>query len=144
MSPGSSAAKAYQRAEVETMTQRDLLVKLYQGSERFLNLAMAAIANKEIETAHVNCQKAKRIFMELMSTLNMEVGGEIAVRLRDLYLFFIGEIVEANLTKDRERIAKILPVIATLRQGWERVPDEFANVSSLPQNNRDSTLNFRT
>jgi flagellar protein FliS len=144
MGPAANAFNAYKQAEIETISQRDLLVKLYQGVERFLNIAMVGIANGEIESVNTNCQKAKRIFMELLSTLNMEVGGDVAVRLRDLYLFFIAEIVEGNLTKDRERIAKIMPVIATLREAWQGVPDEFANVSSLPQDSQGSTLNIRS
>lgn len=144
MGPAANAYKAYQSAEIETISQRELLVRLYQGAERFLNLAMAAIANHEVETVNSNCQKAKRIFMELLATLNMEVGGEVTARLRDLYLFFIGEIVEGNLRKDRERLARILPVIATLREAWQQIPDEFANVSSLPEGQRQGSLNIRS
>ena len=36
MPPAASAYSAYRSAEVETLTQRDLIIKLYQGAERFL------------------------------------------------------------------------------------------------------------
>ena len=45
--------------------------------------------NKQWYQANEGCQKAKRIFVELLSTLNFEVGGEIAERLRDIYLFLL-------------------------------------------------------
>ncbi|MHC5067865.1 MAG: flagellar export chaperone FliS, partial [Planctomycetota bacterium] len=126
-----------------TLSQRDLLVKLYQGAERFINTAMAAMVNGGVEDAHINCQKAKRIFIELLSTLNMEVGGEVATQLQALYTFLIDEIAQANLAKDRERLAKLLPVVATLREAWQGIPDDMANVSSL-NSGADHTFSVRT
>jgi len=126
-----SAQSAYRNAEIETLTQRELIVKLYEGSERFLAIAQAAMQNRQIELAHDNCQKAKAIFIELMSTLSFENGGETATQLRDLYVFFITHISNANLTKRPEMLAEIIPIIANLRSAWEQIPAELANLSSL-------------
>lgn len=142
--PAAAAYAAYRHAEVTTLSQRDLLVKLFQGAERFLVLARTGLANRQYELADTNCQKAKRIFMELMATLNFEAGGAIAGQLRDLYLFLIGEIVQANLRRDGERLHRLLPVIATLREGWEQVPAEFAGISSLPPESHGNHLNIRS
>ena len=64
MPPAASAYSAYRTAEVETLTQRDLIIKLYQGAERFLLQAKIGMENKQIESATEGCQKAKRIFVE--------------------------------------------------------------------------------
>ena len=131
MGAANSYKKAYGAAEVETLSQRDILIRLFQGAERFLVQAQLAMSNRQIEPAHHHCQKARAIFVELLSTLNFELGGEIAVQLRDLYVFIIGRITEANLRKDPAIIAGILPAIATLREGWEQIPDEHARTSAL-------------
>lgn len=136
----SSAYSAYRSAEVETLNQRDLIVKLYEGAERFLNQACVAMQARQIEEAHHRCTKAKAIFIELLSTLNLEQGGEIAQRLRALYSFFLDQITLANTSKDPASIIAILPVIATLREGWQQVPEEDANVSSL-EGNQGHALN---
>ncbi len=133
------AYQAYKTAEVDTLSQRELLVRLYQGAERFIGQGLAAMREGRHEDCNTYCQKSKRIFLELLSTLNFEQGGEIAVRLRDLYLFFVTELVESNLRKEPDRLAGILPVVVTLREGWEGVPDEYANVSSaMPTGGRHS------
>ncbi|TVR14466.1 MAG: flagellar export chaperone FliS [Planctomycetota bacterium] len=138
--PNAAAAFAqYRKTETETLTQRDLLVRLYFGIERFINIAAQSMREKQWYEANENCQKAKRIFIELLSTLNLEVGGQLAQQLRDLYLFMITEIVESNVHHDPERILKLLPVVATLRSAWEEIPAEEANVSSL---NGDAQSNF--
>jgi flagellar protein FliS len=123
---------AYRSAELQTIPQRDLIVRLYQGAERFLNQAQLAIHNRQYEMAHHTCVKAKAIFSELLATLNFELGGEIAQQLKALYLFLIVEITEANLRKDAQRIAALLPIVATLREAWQEIPDSEAHISGLP------------
>jgi flagellar protein FliS len=122
----ANAYSAYRSAELQTISQRDLIVRLYQGAERFLIQAQAAIHNKQHEMAHHNCQKAKAIFSELLATLNAEQGGPIAHQLKELYLFLIIRTVEANLRKDPTLIAGILPIVATLREAWQQIPDDQA------------------
>lgn len=131
MASAASAFASYRSAEATTLSQRDLLVRLFQGVERFLSQGRLAMINKEWYQANEGCQKAKRIFVELLSTLNFEAGGEIAERLRDLYLFLIGEIVEANVHHQPERLEALMPVVATLRSAWQDIPDSEANTSSL-------------
>ena len=144
MSPANHAAHAYRNAEVTTLTQRDLIVKLYQGAERFLIQAKAGMANDKEDLVLIGCQKAKRIFVELTATLNFEQGGDIAEQLRNLYVFLIGEIGRASQERDPGAIEGILPIIATLREAWQNVPDEHANTSSMPQPGQSHTLNIRT
>lgn len=143
MASAAAAFASYRNAEASTLSQRDLLIRLFQGAERFLNQGRLAIINKEWYQANEGCQKAKRIFVELLSTLNFDVGGDIAERLRDLYLYLIGEIVEANINHDADRLQAIMPVVATLRSAWEGIPDADANTSSLTMD-RDATFNIRT
>lgn len=140
----ATKVSAYRSAEVEGISQRDLIVMLYRGAERFLLTARVAMANHEIEPAHEQCQRAKQIFIELLATLNMEAGGDFAVRLRSLYAFFITRISEANLNKDPLKIDEILPIIAELRTGWEQIPDDLANTSSIPDQGRQGILDIST
>ena len=139
-----NASNAYRTAEVHTSSQKDLILCLYAGLERFLRTAQAAMRNRQIEAAHQHCEKAKGILTELLSTLHLEAGGELAVQLRDLYVFLISQVVEANLRKEPALIDGILPVIATLHDGWQQVPEEHANLTSVPVSNQGHAVNFRS
>lgn len=132
MSPAATAYAAYRSAEIKTISQKDLIVLLYQGAERFLEAGRQAMELRQLETAMTQCHRAKEILVELMSTLNFEAGGDLAVQLKDLYAFFIVQITEASLRKNPAQITAILPILATLREGWQQIPDDFANVSSMP------------
>ncbi len=144
MAMGSQAYSAYKNAEVTTLSQRDLIIKLYEGADRFLLQAESGITNSQWELAHITCCKAKAIFMELLSTLNFEKGEAIAEQLRDLYLFIITEIIQSNMTKDADRLNKLHPIIQTLLDAWRDVPEEFANSGATTIAETGNTFNFRT
>ncbi|NRA38647.1 MAG: flagellar export chaperone FliS [Planctomycetes bacterium] len=144
MSAGSQAFNAYKSAEIKTLSQRELIIKLYEGADRFLLHAQAAIYNQEWEMSHEKCSKAKAIFMELLSTLNFENGGAIAGQLRDLYLFLISEIIESNLTKDAERLKKLHPIIHSLLSAWRDIPENLANSGGANGGDPGTTFNIRT
>jgi flagellar secretion chaperone FliS len=139
----STAHAAYRSAEVTTLSQRELIVRLYQGAERFLAAGRDAIAAKKGEEAVIQCRRARDIFIELMATLNFEIGGDVAQQLRSLYAFIIYQISEASLKKNQAQIDALLPIIKTLREGWQAIPDEHANVTSIPEGNHGHSLNLR-
>lgn len=139
----STVHAAYRSAEVETLSQRELIVRLYQGAEKFLLAGRSALEKGKGEEAITQCRRARDIFVELMSTLNFEAGGDLANQLRDLYAFIIYQISEASLKKKPEQLTTLLPIISTLREGWEAVPDEHANLTSIPEGNRGHSLNLR-
>ena len=138
-----TAHATYRSAEVETLSQRELIVRLYQGAERFISNGREAILANKGGEAIEQCRRARDIFIELMATLNFDAGGELARQLRDLYAFIIYQISEGSLKKNEAQLAALLPIIRTMREGWEAVPDEHANLTSIPEGNRGHSLNLR-
>jgi flagellar protein FliS len=142
MSPATAYA-AYRTAEITTLSQRDLIVKLYVGAEGFISLSAAEMEAGRRDRAIEANQKAKRIFVELLSTLDGARGGEVAQRLHALYAFFIGQLVEGTLRQDPAMLRALLPIIADLRSAWEAIPDELADAGGLAEN-QGHILNCRT
>ncbi len=137
------AYSAYRRSEIETLTPRDLLVKLFEGMERFLEQAAMAIDNRQYEFAAGRCQRVREILFELQSTLNFEAGGDIAKRLDALYTFLTGEVIEASLRHDAARLRRLLPVIKPLTEGWRGVPDAHARTTSLTGDAHQNIISMR-
>jgi flagellar protein FliS len=142
--PGGQQATAYRSAEIATLTQRDLLVRLYQGMERFLIQAKAAMDAKDWAGAHHQCQRAKEILNELVSTLDFEHGGEVAEGLKRFYLSLLFKISEANLRKSPAVIDAVLPLLARVREAWEQVPAEMANSGGLAAAGQSSAVDIRS
>lgn len=122
MNPSYSRySQAYQKAAVNTVDQGKLIVMLYDGAIKFLTLAADKVSKGDAYEAHQNLSKAKNIIAELMGSLNVEKGGEIATNLQRLYAYMYNELIEANLNRDAKRLMAVTELLKELREGWKTV-----------------------
>ena len=110
--------QAYYKTNVQTSDQLSLIIMLYDGMIRFMKKAVVRIEEGEIEEAHNYTVRAKEIISELIATLKVDAGGDIANNLKELYLYSFKKIVEANLNKDPVMIEEVIQLMDNLRQGW--------------------------
>jgi flagellar secretion chaperone FliS len=121
-----AAQQSYQRSDVLTATPGRLVVLLYDGANRFLRRAAAAMRAADVATSNAQLQRAEAILNELLVTLDMERGGEIAASLRDLYLFCGRELNDARLERDADRIDTVVELLAELREAWAQIDGQPA------------------
>ena len=112
------ALKEYSEATVAGAGQLKLIIMLYEGAERFLNQARGHIERNEVEEAHNNLTKAKRIVAHFLSTNNPE-SGELGMNLHRLYLFLYEKVATANLQKSVEEIDAAMHILNKLLEGWK-------------------------
>ncbi len=109
----------YKQTAVESASQEKLLLMLYEGAIKFTKRAIIAADNKKVAERCENITKAYDIVLELMNTLDFEVGGEVAVNLEQLYMFITDELSRANLTGKTEHLRNVLKILETLYEGWK-------------------------
>jgi flagellar secretion chaperone FliS len=119
MNPYSQSANTYKNQQVHTASQEELLILLYDGAIRFLNQAKVALETQELEKYHTNIVKTQRIITEFMSTLDVEVGGDMAKNLMKLYDYMHFQLVQANMKKDVVVIDEVLGHLRGLKETWE-------------------------
>jgi len=129
--------KTYQQMHISGLDQRELIVLLYSGALRFIEEGKELIPQKDVPLIHEKLSKARNIFIHLLSTLNMESGGEIADKLSALYAYFIEKITMANATKNVTDLDDIIPLIQTIKESWEKI--EIDN-KSLPEHGKSLGL----
>ncbi|AJQ26081.1 flagellar export chaperone FliS [Pelosinus fermentans] len=110
----------YKRMQVETASQGRLIIMLYDGALKNLRNAQHCITSKDINGAHRMLIKAQDIIKELNFTLNMS-AGEISNNLRNLYLYMLQRLVEANMAKDNTKIEEVVELLSTLKGAWDAV-----------------------
>ncbi|MGA1862956.1 flagellar export chaperone FliS [Deferribacter thermophilus] len=120
--------KTYLKNEIEGATKGKLVLLLYDGAIKYMKLACKYIDDKNIPEAHLNIVKAENIIYELMSTLNMEAGGEIAENLLKLYDFMVYQLIMANKDKDKSKIESVIKIMMILREGWKQIVDKEEKV----------------
>lgn len=103
----------YKEQSVMTMTPGEMVVKLYEEVINQMNRAIISIGENDIGTTNSSLQKCQRILNHLRITLDDRY--EISKALRQLYDFFLVQIIKANIKKDAAPLHDILPLIVELK-----------------------------
>lgn len=119
MYAATNAINAYQQNGVNTASKEKLLLILYDGLVKFIKQGIAGLDEKDYSKSNTNFIKAENIINEFMSTLNMEVGGEIPKSLMALYDYMNRRLVEANIKKDKNIAEEVLGFAEELKQTFE-------------------------
>ena len=123
----------YKKTQIDTANQGKLIVMLYDGAIKFINIAIEAMPSKSIEKIHTNILKAQEIIIELISSLNME-AGDISERLFSLYMYINKKLIDANIKKDPAPLIEVRKYLIELRDAWE---EANKNVSTESQSKRE-------
>ena len=92
MNSYSNQKNAYRKASVNTLDQQKLIIMLYDGAIKNSGFAIQHMEKKEVEKAPIALVKAKNIVSELMASLNMEKGGDVAKNLKSLYAYMFRQL----------------------------------------------------
>ena len=111
------AYNQYKQNDIMLASPEELTLMLYNGAIKFVNQAINAIDENEIEKAHISIVKTGDIIIELIATLNMDY--EISKGLRSLYEYLSDRLMEANIHKDKEILEEVLPFFTELRDTWK-------------------------
>ena len=124
MSTYSNYQNAYKKASVNTLDQNKLIIMLYDGAIKNANFAVEYMKSGEIEKVHDSLIKTKNIVTELLATLNMEHGGEIAKNLKSLYSYMFSLLIEANMEKKSEPVLNVIDLLKELRGAWLQIREK--------------------
>ena len=111
MSNNGNYQNAYKKASVNTLDQNKLIIMLYDGAIKNASFAVEHMKSGEIEKVHNCLIKAKNIVTELMATLNMEKGGDVAKNLQSLYSYMFSQLIEANMEKKTQPIVVVIELL---------------------------------
>lgn len=114
-------ADAYKKAAVATTDQGKLIVMLYDGAIKFLTLALDRMEKRDAFGVNTNMIKGKSIIAELMASLNLEKGGDIAANLQRLYTYMFNQLIDANVNKDPGKVSHVIDLLRDLRSGWQGI-----------------------
>ena len=142
MSNNGNYQNAYKKASVNTLDQNKLIIMLYDGAIKNASFAVEHMKSGEIEKVHNCLIKAKNIVTELMATLNMEQGGDVAKNLQSLYSYMFSQLIEANMEKKIQPILVVIDLLKELRSAWVQINKKSKiqkkSQQVMPQQNQDN------
>ena len=116
-----SAARAYFQTKVNTTTQEELVILLFEAAIRFLQQAKEKIEEKKYAEKGILISRALDIISELDASLNTERGGEIATNLHNLYYYCQTRLLIANLKLDCGIIDEVIEILKKIGSAFAEI-----------------------
>ena len=129
MSTAASLRARYLGDAVATSSPQQVLVMLYDRLALDLERAQKAVAAGQRQVANDELQHAQAIVLELLSSLQVD-AWEGGPRLAALYNWLIGELMQANIRLDTNRISSCRQVVEPLRDAWRAAAASLAGSPS--------------
>lgn len=121
--------RRYLAEAIETAPPAVRLSMLFDRIELDLGRAERGFASADLEAVNEGLVHAQEILLALRGTLRVD-DWEGAPRVAALYDHLHGELVSANMEKDRERAATAGALIAQLAGAWRQAADKVAAEAS--------------
>ncbi len=123
---GRQAPNAYQEMQVLGSDSRKLVVLLCQALKRYMLRAKSAIESCDYEAKAQALIHANQVLSELICSLDLEAGGEMAENLRDLYVHLQRQLVDVDLQDDIHRLNHVIEITQKLADAWEEAAQKCA------------------
>ena len=137
---GGNYQNAYKKASVNTLDQTKLIIMLYDGAIKNASFAVEHMKSGQIEKVHDCLIKTKNIVTELMATLNMDRGGDIANNLQSLYSYMFSQLIEANMNKKTEPVVVVIDLLKELRAAWTQINSKKKNDAKTQNNQKKGMM----
>ena len=117
---------AYRETQIKTANQEKLIIMLYDGAIRQINLAIEAMreGHPRYDVMNSSIIKAQDIISELMVSLDFEKGGDIARNLFSLYIFMNRQLLDANVNKLITPLKDVKEMLTELREAWIEISNK--------------------
>jgi flagellar secretion chaperone FliS len=108
-----------------------ILLMLYNASIELLEEAKSAIERRDVVLKGRHLSQTHAIISELLASLDFDIDGDLAAKLKDLYVFMLDQLTRANMNNDANSLNVVISLLRTLYGGWEgAVASERARVSN--------------
>jgi flagellar protein FliS len=121
----TSSHASYRESAILTAPPEQLVVMLYDGCDRFLLQAIAAMRDGSPVEAGERLGRATAIIDELQCTLDPS-AGEVAERLAGIYVFSRRHLAEGLCERDPEKLEQVDRLLRQLREAWSQAATSMA------------------
>jgi len=122
---------SYREHALESASAVELVVALYDGILRFLNVAATAVDRGDAEGRRVAVKRALDIIIHLQARLRMDIGGRPAEVLSEFYASIFAQILQASQSASGPKFEHAIECVRNVRDAWREVARD-PNVNPAP------------
>ena len=125
-----SRAAQYREMQVMSASPARLTVLMFEHLEVVMRRAQTAIRSDQLELRVANLCRAREIVSELLGTLDIDRGGQIAIDLSMLYGFLQAELVDVGMRRDVAHLGRLIGIVSTLGSGFALAEKQLSGADS--------------
>ncbi len=127
------ASNTYLENRILSASPLELVAILYEEAEKSVREALAALSRGDIRGRSREITRAQLILGELSTSLDLEAGGELAVRLGELYAYLQTRLAEANRDQNAHPLEEVSRLLTTLLDGWRECARTRESTTEAPR-----------
>ncbi len=117
---GKPGLGQYRQASVETADRGQLIIMIYDHCIKWCGIAKEALEAGRFARKAEACHKVEAGINELMASLDMQKGGDVAKNLWRLYDFYSFHIHEGNMKNIAKNFTDVQEMMGQLRESWQK------------------------
>ncbi len=132
----NNAISAYQRIGVETGVEsadpHKLILMLFEGAQEALARTRIHMQNNEIAEKGQMISKAIMIIDHgLKASLDMNAGGDLAIKLQALYDYMTHRLLMANIQNNIETLNEVNKLLSELYSAWKEIGESNVTLTAI-------------
>jgi flagellar secretion chaperone FliS len=120
----------YQSVQIRTSSPGEILLALYDGLFKFLQLAKHSIRARNAARAGEAISRAHAILSELYGSLDHSQYPELCKNLSSLYEYCLRRLMHANRHRDVAALDEVMLVLTPVREANREVVKKLAAMGS--------------
>ena len=138
--PYNKYIKQYQTSNITTATPEKLMILLFDGALQFLQKAKIAIQENNLKERSTNIDGARKILRELMRTIDLENGNDVAKQLFRLYNRMAMNLIKANVQRNVDKIDEVMTDLTNIRWGFQKAIEIKNGITTVEEAMREQGL----
>ena len=118
---------------VAASSPHQLILLLMNGALDAIAVAKGHMRRGEVAQKGVSISRAISIIDGLRSSLDHDVGGELATNLDELYQYMGQRLLQANINDNPAWLDEVSALLREIKEAWEQIPPEARQVSAGTQ-----------
>lgn len=132
----NNAISAYQRIGVETGVEsadpHKLILMLFEGAQEALARTRIHMQNNDISEKGQMISKAIMIIDHgLKASLDMNAGGDLAIKLQALYDYMTHQLLMANIQNNIEILNEVNKLLSELYSAWKEIGESNGTPTAI-------------
>jgi flagellar protein FliS len=124
----------YRQTTVETADRGQLIIMIYDHCIKWCGIAKEALEAGQFARKAEACHKVEAGISELMTSLDMQKGGDVAKNLWRLYDFYSHHIHEGNMKNIAQNFTDVGEMMGQLRESWQKALSQVRQDRTLSNN----------